>query len=696
MEATLCGTITQPELRLRFSRAALHAGTGALLSDWVRELPGRRWDQGRACWVVYALGARYKGLLSGAGFTFQSELDVPMAGLIRPLAAFVDGSTTQVVIWPRLIGFEAARRVVPVGAPWQKGKNHWLVTPADVLRGGKPIDGLQYAEGVIEAATASLTAPLRRREPATGIPQWFGLALDPYQIEGALAATGGRSLLCDAPGLGKTRCALAAAAAVGAERVVVLCPPVVLTHWARETEQSRVAAFAGSDAEIMVIRAGRKQQALPISGVVIVPDTLVASRQQLMDELVAWAPDVFIYDEAHRSKTWGSKRSLAAIAVAGAASQLRMPLTGTPIMSNPVEMAPLLEMTGHLGPVFGGWSEFSGRYARRDKFGGFRPPARQFLEELKTKLDDGIWVRRTKSEVLKDLPRKSRRAQFLDVDPSGYRKAHADVLARIDEWLDEWSDSHGGVLPRLKEQDDSSTSDMFSVPNSTDDDAVREWCATNVALITLLRKAAGLAKVPAAAEMIAEWVDSQEVTPSEDGKPIFDRPLVVWTHHREVGEAMARAVSGVHGGAGIILGGTSREQVTRLVDTFQSGTLPVLVCSIQAAGVGITLTRSSDALMVETDWTPALVEQAEARIDRRGQTRPTMITTLIAPDTLDEHIQNVLARKGRLLDVVMAGGDNQVAVAENTSNDAGSVLWGLITTRITERRQRGRRRSAAA
>lgn len=338
------------------------------------------------------------------------------------------------------------------------------------------------------------------------------------------------------------------------------------------------------------------------------------------------------------------------------------------MFASPEELAPLLAETGHLGPVFGGREAFMTRYLRRNRFRGWDPRSNR-LPELRSRLDSEIWVRRTKAQVLPDLPPKSRRALTVDIDDSGFRAAHGEVVAVIDSWLDEM-ESRGDP------------------PEELSDDDIRAWCSGQVGLVTSLRRAAGLAKVAPATEIVAEWVRGNTEVDTDSGERRCVAPLVVWTHHRVVTDAMAAAVPEAVGGAGVIMGGTPPDERARIVDRFQAGRIPVLVCSISAAGVGITLTASSDVLFVETDWTPALVSQAEDRCARLGQANHVSVTTLVAPGTLDEHIQAVLARKAAVLDQVMAGGDNHVEVLESPRADAGRLLAGMVVGRIEARAQR--------
>ena len=305
------------------------------------------------------------------------------------------------------------------------------------------------------------------------------------------------------------------------------------------------------------------------------------------------------------------------------------------MFAKPPQMAPMLAMTGQLDAVFGGRRAFYERYARPDGFGGW-VPRKQRLGELRRILDEQVWVRRGPSA---ELPGLSRYAKFVDVDPSAYNAAYAEVTAKVDAWLDVFV-AEEGRLPSPEEQ------------------AV--WAGDNLGFISQLRKAAGLVKVPAAAELVAEWVSAN--VGQDDGSTTAIRPLVVWTHHKAVTAAMAAAVPTKLGRVEVIDGQTSDARRDRIIDDFQAGKVHVLVCQLVAAGVGITLTRSSDALFVETDWTPDLITQAEARLHRIGQESHVRCTTLIAPGTLDEVIHAVLLRKIEVLGLLMPERDHRVSV----------------------------------
>lgn len=551
------------------------------------------------------------------------------------------------------------------GAKWDPKRKCWTVQADRLPRGALSEAG--FAPMLSNGCVPTRSDMAERQVPLhTDVPDWFGLELAPFQIQGAKSLLSGKALLADAPGVGKTRQALAAVAAHDWNRVLVVCPPVVLHHWAREIEQSGLvpglveepsgrkeretnSTNPGLDSILAILESGKKNGQIPGQGIVLVPDTLLAARPALADELRAWRPDILVYDEAHRAKTWDSQRSVT-MRYLSHSSSVTYCLTGTPIFANPAELLPILEMTGHLEPVFGGEDAYTSRYLRRNQWNQWVPVSGR-LPELKAKLDAHVWLRRTKDEVLPDLPTKSRHVEIVDVDLAGYRNAHKQVVQAIKKWIKE-------------------------LDHTPDHAEVVEWTNGQMGLISLLRSAAGLCKIEAATDWVSNWLE---------GNP--GRPLVVWAHHRAVSEAMAQSARGAVTSSAAILGGTPHQERDRIVNDFQAGKIRLLVCSIAAAGVGITLTRSSDALFVETDWTPAMLTQAEDRICRIGQTQPVTITTLVAVGTLDEQIQSTLAKKSLVLDAVLGGSaDNHAEVYSDGDENSASILVALVKQIIRGRK----------
>ena len=609
------------------------------------------------------------------------------------------------------------------------------LSPSFTRSGVEGRDDLEVAGGP-DCALAVLTAA------TGGVPVWFGLDLYEYQQLGLRAALAGRTLVADAAGAGKTRQALAAAAAVVGTRTVlrprrtatgqrplprsggslIVVPPVVLTHWARETVQSHlgvpdptskaawwprdIVPAAGSPAadrvpgEVVVVQPGRKMPALPERGVVIVADSILASRPALVDTIVGWSPSVVVYDEAHRARTWSSTRSQT---IRGLISRVRdtrtadlgptwgadpgtglaplpalvvLPLTGTPMFTgSPVEMIPLLAMTGHLDWVFGGRAAFAERFCRRDHFGRWVGRMKN-MEELRRLLDIHVWVRRHKADILPWLPEKRWVTSYVDVAMTDFRAAQTDLEETVEAWLDE------------------------QAPHEPDDTEVEQWCRSQIGLLSPLRKATGLAKVPAAVEHIETWLAENPPRPDATGTWTFEEPLVLWAHHREVISALAdhaRDLLRSRLGTGlppvaVIDGSTGLDRRTEYVDALQARHLGVLVCQITAAGVGLTLTACASPLFVESDWTAQMMSQAEDRHHRPGQDRGVTLTALCATGTLDEHVVKVRNRKEDVASLVV--GDRAGRATRDAGHDTSGALppWELLAE-VVHRVQRARHRS---
>lgn len=722
----LTGTDRRPLLQLEFDPGdRLDDGTSLLA--WVRALPSRRWNRHERLWEVSATGADPQQVLEQARFTINLHSrnhDSPLAGawsleeVADPLLRLSSRNPSMVLVRPRLAGFALTRDRLGEGATWDKATGRFEVGVGELLTPtGKPKPGLVMDEAIVAAARAARAGAVELESAGAlatassvdgagqagqealarvgDVPAGFGVDLYPYQRAGAIAAACGNRLLADDMGLGKTLISLAAVEISGAKRLLVVSPPVALTQWQREVINAGVCRDGGgagthcpaksrprhgarttTATQVTVVSASVKDPDLPDGpGVVVVSDSLLASRPRLSAALATWAPDALIVDEAHRHKTWDSARSKAVRALATRVPGLRVALTGTPMLANPVDLAGPMAITGQLDPIFGGYGAFTNRYARKNKFGAWMPRKNR-LPELRQIFDERVWVRRRKAAVI-DLPAKSRQDMIVDVDLSRFRAAHKEVEAKVADWVDEVIGETG--KPPTTAQ-------------------VRTFARDSIALSSLLRRAAGLAKVKAATEHIGEWVEAGGSQTDADGKRRFERPLVVWTHHRDVSEAMAAAVPEAVGGAEVIVGGTSHADRTRIVDAFQDGTVPVLVASITAAGTGITLTRSSDALFVETDWTPALVQQAEDRLHRISATRPVVITTMVAPGTLDERVQKVLAGKGQMLQQMM-GEDQDVSVVEFEGDEVAApaqIIEEIVAQVIVRRRKSARTRLAAS
>ncbi|GFP35374.1 hypothetical protein HKBW3S43_01166 [Candidatus Hakubella thermalkaliphila] len=79
----------------------------------------------------------------------------------------------------------------------------------------------------------------------------------------------------------------------------------------------------------------------------------------------------------------------------------------------------------------------------------------------------------------------------------------------------------------------------------------------------------------------------------------------------------------------------------------------VLLMSVKAGGLGLTLTRANFVFHFDLWWNPSVAAQAEDRAHRIGQKKTVFVTSLFTVDTIEERIQNLLKRKRELFNAVI-------------------------------------------
>jgi SNF2 family DNA or RNA helicase len=101
-------------------------------------------------------------------------------------------------------------------------------------------------------------------------------------------------------------------------------------------------------------------------------------------------------------------------------------------------------------------------------------------------------------------------------------------------------------------------------------------------------------------------------------------------------------------------GGLARGVRDRMVAEFQRGEgAGALVLSLKAGGTGLNLTGASHVVLYDRWWNPAVEDQARDRAWRIGQTRTVLCHRLVCPGTVDERVEEVVAGKRRIADLVL-------------------------------------------
>lgn len=467
-----------------------------------------------------------------------------------------------------------------------------------------------------ETTRLSSAADLGTLDDDIAPPLPDGLALRPFQLAAVKFLTGRRSvLLADDMGLGKTIEVLAALNLLAPQRVLVVSPLSMTL-----TSRNELARWSTLDRPIGVATARTWPE--DAGWVIIHPEGLTRQAQRLVGH---W--DVIVVDEAHYFKSPKAQRTRALFAP-GVQAYRRWALTGTPIPNRPIELQGILRWLQPDNPEWE-WRHYAKTYCAlyKDRFGQHYDGASS-LDELQTCLRESVMIRRRKADVLADLPAKVR--QMIALDPAAVTGAKAAVAAERKAEAEAEAARKGAERVVKTAAPDSDTYR----------EAVRRMSrpALEFDEVARARHNTAVVKAPAVAVHV------------EDILADTDEKVVVFAHHRDVIGSLAERLNKF--GVVTLVGGDSPGERTTAVEAFQRdpGTR-VFVGSIQAAGVGLTLTAAATVVFAELDWSPGNITQAEDRIHRIGQTAGSVhVQHLVIDGSVDARIAETLLRKQAIAD----------------------------------------------
>jgi hypothetical protein len=507
---------------------------------------------------------------------------------------------------------------------------------------GPLLSSFERAGGGTPACMA-LPAPTARFTPA-------GLELMPHQGQLVAAAAAGHRtfLLADEPGLGKTAQALLAAEAADAYPLLVVVPNVVKTNWAREAARwtpHRPATVVQGDGET----------ADGFADIVVV-------NYEVLDRHTGWLGDFgfrgMVVDEAHFIKNKTSQRSQHVLELSDrirsrTARPLLMALTGTPLINDIDDFRAIWQFLGWIDD-----SKPLGELADALEDTGLTPADRGFYAAARQCVIDLGIVRRRKLDVAADIP--ALRIADLPVELDGragrsIRAAERDLasrmVARYETALANRS-SDVGV-------EDIDHDLVRRVARSELKDATTAKSGQNV--FTMMRHI-GQAKAELAADYAAQLARST-------GKVVFFAKHVGVMDAAE--ETFAR--QGVRFSS--IRGDQTPTARQANVDAFVNDPdVAVAVCSLTVAGVGLNLQVASNVVLAELSWTDAEQTQAIDRSHRIGQAEPVTAWRIIAAQTIDTRIAELIDGKAGLAARALDGSDEEVSSSADVQLDALAAL----------------------
>tara|TARA_R110002020_G_scaffold181654_3_gene376785 strand:- start:377 stop:2935 length:2559 start_codon:yes stop_codon:yes gene_type:complete len=553
---------------------------------------------------------------------------------VNGVSASIEGDTV-VLKWPWINDEDLRLRVMSIvkgvmGRKWDGGRKAWLIPLSQAVHLqtrlvnvypplAKAISGLPNLDSVLEntAETIAISSASKLDDEDTvnsmseRLTEQFpeGYELYPFQYVGVRFAelTGGRCLIGDDMGVGKTIQAIAYTALHDENHpVLVVCPANVKYNWLKEYNTWL------PELDVVVVKKGKED--IPDSDVVIINYDLMSKQKE---QLLSMNFNIVVFDESHYLKNPKAQRTKASLEV-GQQSKNVLCLSGTAITNRPIEFFTTLNL---IRPSeFGKFFPYAKRYCDAEHNGwGWNFNGSSNEKELHERTRSCV-IRRLKKEVLDELPDKVR--QIVDVHPTLQERKQYNDTKR--QWINQYqAHKANGSLP----------------------------AGFVLNMLTELRHHCGVLKITAATQWIKEYHD------------VTGKPLVVFAHHKDVIEALGEELLTCGKDEklltiGKITGSVSAEKRQERVEAFQAGEIDVLICSTVAAKEGLTLTKADTVVFIEREWSPAWEEQAEDRVNRIGQVSQSVHAVYLSvAGTIDERFNAVIEEKRKVVQAVLDGGD---------------------------------------
>ena len=422
-------------------------------------------------------------------------------------------------------------------------------------------------------------------------------------------------VLADDMGLGKTVQALALMCHTKQHGrtapYLVVAPTSVVANWAAECGRFAPAL------DVVTVTETSRRRGVALADVASHADLVVTSyalfRLEYKDyEAVEWT-GMFL-DEAQFAKNRHSKtyQQVKMLPV-----PFKVAVTGTPMENNLMELWSLLSIAA------------PGLFATPEHFEEhYRGPIEKHgdadrLAQLRRRMRP-LMLRRTKEQVLADLPQKQEQVLELDLNPR-HKRLYQTYLAR----------ERQKILGLIGEM----SKNRFEIFRSL---TLLRQASLDVSLVDDKHRGVPSTKLDALMEILEDVVAEGH------------RVLVFSQFTRFLGEARRRVQA-----AGIdhcYLDGRTRKREAVISD-FRNGKAPVFLISLKAGGFGLNLTEADYCILLDPWWNPATEAQAVDRAHRIGQTRKVMVYRLVAQETIEGKVMALKAKKAALFANVVDAGD---------------------------------------
>lgn len=433
-------------------------------------------------------------------------------------------------------------------------------------------------------------------------PEVLDRHLYPYQRAGIqfmanLAGHDGHGILADEMGLGKTIQAIGYLETLPPGRVLIVAPASLLHNW-----QAELMRFAPART-VHLLTGARKHrldqiETVPADGIFLIS---YPSLRADMEAHQTVEYDVVIFDEAQHLKNPASQ---TAVRLRRIRAKRRFALTGTPLENRTDDL----------------WSIF------RVIFPSLLPDLQTFQtwshDEIKRFIRPFL-MRRTKDEVLQDLPKKQIVHHYTDLGPT-QKKLYASYLSKLQ-------------LETLRHLDETKREDRIKLLAGLT--RLRQICCDPALFVE---------------DYTGESTKLERLLEIIEEKVAHGHRILIFSQYTKMLARIRERLAARQRAHFLLTGETPVEDRVALCDRFNAGEVDLFLISLKAGGTGLNLATADTVILYDSWWNPAVEQQAADRAHRLGQQSPVEVIKLLMTGTIEEKMAELQDRKATMIDAVLS------------------------------------------
>ena len=426
--------------------------------------------------------------------------------------------------------------------------------------------------------------------------------------------------LADDMGLGKTLQTIGLIESVHSKikKVLIICPVSLLINWKNEIEKF-------SNMEAIIYHGGVRT--LP-DDVKIFLTSYGVMKKEAESILAEYHFDILVLDEVQHLK---NIRSQGAYAARKLKAEFRVCLTGTPVENDLAEFYNIIDLC-----TPGIWGDLQ----------SFRTISNEYTRHLARKTAAPFILRRTKAQVLSDLPAKTENTVYLEmtkIETKIYQSLLIKIKARVH--FSPAKKKYGEILKGLLELRQSC---LWQIENKTP----HPLSKSPVSRLNNIQST----KVSFLLETLEQIIEE-------------NHQAIVFSQFTKYLDIIEEAIIERHWKYSRIDGSQNIKKRQRQVDDFQRGQCPVFLISLKAGGFGLNLTAASYIFVMDPWWNPAVEAQAIDRAHRIGQKNVLTVYRPIIKGSIEEKVLELQKIKRQLFLDLLPDDDEKIFSGKLNMND---------------------------